>query len=310
MKTMKSIKILLNEDNLDGVIAVQDSEWQTGELYSAPRDKVDELLKNEDALKNAGVYFLLSKELVYVGQSFNLSTRISQHQKHKDWWQSVTILTTTNDRFTRTDIDYIESEFIRRANKLGRLDVENRNHGNTIKVDKFNKVELDNYIKEALFLLDLIGIKVFNEKILKNPKIKSGIDINLEDKYALLPIGKGAKKAALEYLTDQKGISFNKNTSYATLQLGKNTFWINPKVGLLDVDWKIVLNNVNERKLTVMHIPRNSLNLRDNVYRTGLITRKDAKHIDEIDMELDSKTFVDKRSKVDFSKYIVFEDTY
>ena len=309
MKTMKSIKLLLNEDNLDGVIAVQDSEWQTGELYSAPRDKVDELLKNEDALKNAGVYFLLSKELVYVGQSFNLSNRISQHQKNKDWWQSVTILTTTNDRFTRTDIDYIESEFIKRANKLGRLDVENKNNGNSIKVDKFNKVELDNYIKEALFLLDLIGIKVFNDK--KNKVVNSsvGIDINLETKYALLPIGKGAKKDTLNYLTEQKGIIFDRNTSYATLQLNKNTFWINPKVVLLNVDWKIVLNNVEKRKITVLSIPKNTLRLKNNG-TSGLIMRKDKKHDNEIDLELDANTFVDRRSKVNFKEYISFETNY
>lgn len=306
---MKSIKLLLNEDNLDGVIAVQDSEWQTGELYSAPRDKVDELLKNEDALKNAGVYFLLSKELVYVGQSFNLSNRISQHQKNKDWWQSVTILTTTNDRFTRTDIDYIESEFIKRANKLGRLDVENKNNGNSIKVDKFNKVELDNYIKEALFLLDLIGIKVFNDKKSKTVNSSVGIDINLETKYALLPIGKGAKKDTLNYLTEQKGIIFDRNTSYATLQLNKNTFWINPKVGLLDVDWKIVLNNVEKRKITVLSIPKNTLRLKNNE-ASGLIMRKDAKHDNEIDLELDANTLVDSRSKVSFKGFITFETNY
>lgn len=308
MQTTKSIKLLLNEDNLDGVIVVQDSEWQTGELYSAPREKVDELLRNEDAIKNAGVYLLLSKEYVYVGQSLNLSRRISQHKKHKDWWQSVTILTTIDDRFNRTHIDYIESQFINLANRLGKLDVENKNKRNTIKVDKFNKPELDKYIKEALFLLDLIGIKVFNEKINDNKKIS--VDINLEEKYELLSLGKGLKKEALSFLTNRRGLTFDKNTSYATLQKGKKYFWINPKYHLLNENWKIVLNNTIEHKLIIMNIPKSSLRLKDANNILGLITRKDANHKDEIDLEIDASNYTDRRSKVSFSKFIIDEISY
>lgn len=33
----------------------------------------------------------------------------------KDWWESVVILTTTDDSLTRTDIDYLESVLIEKA---------------------------------------------------------------------------------------------------------------------------------------------------------------------------------------------------
>lgn len=39
----KTINILLEEGNLKGVVSVQDSYWNSGELYSAPRESVDDL---------------------------------------------------------------------------------------------------------------------------------------------------------------------------------------------------------------------------------------------------------------------------
>ena len=308
MKTAKTIQLLLNDNDLEGVVAVRDSQWFSGELYSAPKEKIDELLEIDDALQYAGVYFLLSKDMVYVGQSINLSSRISQHLKKKDWWQSVVILTTTDDSFTRSDIDYIESTFIEKANKLGRLDVENKNKGNTIKVDKYTRVKLDNYINESLFLLDLVGIDIFNEKQIRNSN-SATVSINLADKYALMPLGKGAKADTLSYLKNEKNLALGNKTSYATLQKDKNSFWINPKVNRLSEDWYIVLNNVDKRELTVILVPANSLVLKSSEH-SGLLTRKDVAHSNEIDLNLDANSLVDLRSKIDFSKFVIHKISY
>ena len=84
----KIINLLLYDGDLEGVISIEDSSWNSGELYSAPRDSVSELLET-DACKKYGVYLLLSKSMVYVGQSSDLSKRITQHTVEKDWWESV-----------------------------------------------------------------------------------------------------------------------------------------------------------------------------------------------------------------------------
>ena len=102
--------------------------------------------------------------MVYVGQSSDLSKRITQHTVGKDWWESVVILTKKDDSFNHTDIDYLESVLINKAKEVGRLDCDNKNKGNNPKVDKFRKVMLDQYLEEALFLMQLIGIKVFTDK--------------------------------------------------------------------------------------------------------------------------------------------------
>ena len=154
----KTVQLLLNDGTLNGVINIADSAWNPGEMYAAPRDAVDELA----SIDKYGVYLLLSDSRVYVGQAQDLQRRIKQHLSGKDWWERVVLLTTQDDSFTRTDIDYLESVLIKKAEKTKSLDSDNKNKGNNPKVDKFRKVTLDQYLDEALFLMELIGVNVFS----------------------------------------------------------------------------------------------------------------------------------------------------
>ena len=104
----KTINLLLCDGDLDGVISIEESNWNSGALYLAPRESVSELIET-DACNKYGIYLLLSKNMVYIGQSSDLSKRITQHLSEKDWWESVLILTTNDNSFTHTDIDYLES---------------------------------------------------------------------------------------------------------------------------------------------------------------------------------------------------------
>ena len=165
----KTIHLLLNDGTLDGIMCLENSNWNNGELYSAPRKTAEQLLLSE-ACNKYGVYLLLSEEKVYVGQASDLAKRIKQHIFGKPWWERVVILTTSNDSLNRSDIDYIEAMLISKASKIGRLDCDNKNLGNKQKVTKFRKVELEKYLEEALFLLELIGINVFCEVKKKNNK--------------------------------------------------------------------------------------------------------------------------------------------
>lgn len=289
----KTINLLLYEGNLYGVISIEDSSWNSGELYSAPRESVLELLQT-DACNKYGVYLLLSKNMVYVGQSTDLAKRITQHTVGKDWWESVVILTTKDDSLTHSDIDYLESVLIDKAFKINRLDCDNKNKGNNPKVSKFQKVVLDQYLDEALFLMQLIGVTVFSDK-------KTGTLINTIDTKTKLTLGKRAKNEALAYLAD-KGISVGKKVTYAVKQSSKNEFWANPKTDLLNHDWWLILNNNETMELIVIKMPKNALKLKAQD-QNGLMVRADK--TDLIDLNIDAVSLRDRKSNVDFASYVV-----
>ena len=172
----KTIKMLLYDGTLNGVMNISDSAWESGKMYSAPRESINALVCRADC-KKYGVYLLLSEQQVYVGQASDLERRTRQHLTDKDWWTQVILMTTKDDSFNASDIDYLESRLIDLAGKAGKSDSENRKRGNPQKVDEFRQAELEQYLEEALFLLELVGIRVFINGTKKQGVIKRVIPV-------------------------------------------------------------------------------------------------------------------------------------
>lgn len=174
----KTIKMLLYDGTLNGVMNISDSAWESGKMYSAPRESINDLISRADC-KKYGVYLLLSEQQVYVGQASDLERRTKQHLTDKDWWTQVVLMTTKDDSFNASDIDYLESSLISLAIKAGKSDSDNKKRGNPRKVDEFRQAELEQYLEEALFLLELIGIRVFKTSTEKIKHIsKQTVSVN------------------------------------------------------------------------------------------------------------------------------------
>lgn len=154
--------MLLYSGSINGVINISNSAWESGKMYAAPRESIEELVSRANC-KRYGVYLLLSEQLVYVGQARDLERRTRQHLADKDWWSRVILMTTKDDSFNASDIDYLESRLIDLATAAGKSDTENKKRGNPQKVDEFRQAELEQYLEEAIFILELIGIKVFKK---------------------------------------------------------------------------------------------------------------------------------------------------
>ena len=301
----KTIKLLLNEGTLKGVISMADSSWNSGKFYSAPRESIDDLLKLK-SIDHYGVYLLLSDDRVYVGQASDLAKRVKQHIIGKTWWDRVVVFTTDNNSLDKADIDYLEASLIEKADKVGRLDSDNKNKGNKKKVNEFREVELEQYLDEALFLLELIGIDVFSSGKGRS-KNKANVSINTQDDQITdSERERRTKKEAIEFLCDM-GIKVGDTINYATRQPNKQEFWLNPRTDNLTKEWDLILNNQYTGKITVLHIPANTFQIK-SVSSKGLYTRSDQP--DKIDLNLSVDTFIDRRSKLNFGQYKVKEITY
>ena len=298
----KTINLLLYDGSLQGVISIEDSSWNSGELYSAPRESVEDLLET-DACSKYGVYLLLSSDKVYVGQSSDLARRLAQHLSGKDWWESVVILTTKDDSLNHADIDYLESVLIEKAGMAEKLDCDNGNRGNPRKVDRFRKVFLGQYLDEALFLMQLIGITVFSED---DATRRSDVDgparlvINTQDARIRLKLGTRAKSYAIEFLKEH-GVDPGKNVSYSTLRSNGSEFWLNPQATMLSGDWCIILNDTEKEQITAISLPAHTLHMEDVAGR-GLVARADKPHL--LDLHISRDTLIDQSSGVNFSPFV------
>ena len=297
----KTISLLLEDGTLNGVMCIEDSGWNSGELYSAPRESINELMSS-DACKKFGVYLLLSENMVYVGQSMDLATRIKQHLIGKDWWERAIVLTTKDDSLNRSDIDYLESILIDIANQNNKLDCDNKKKGNPQKVTRFRKVELEQYLEEAFLLMELIGISVFREDNTSKKKVNvvevTSIDYIVSDVQG---------KADAKELLSQHGIIIEGEFNYAKRQKKRLEYWVNPKITVVDEEWDLILNDQYEREITYIHIPAKTFSMSDG-RKMGFYARKDKPIY--IDLNILVETLCDRRSGYDFTKYIVRKIKY
>ena len=185
---------------------------------------------------------------------------------------------------------------IEKANKIGKLDIDNKNKGNPIKVDKYRKVFLEQYLKEALFLMRLIGITVF-----ANDSKPSLFDIKTR-----LSIGKRSKAEAISYLND-KGIPVDNKATYA-VRNDKGEFWANPQKKLLTTDWWIILNDNKKMELVVLNLSAGTLKADESNNGDGLYVRTDKPNL--LDINIVADTMIDRKSGILFSKYIVKRVSY
>ena len=99
-------------------------------------------------------------------------------------------------------------------------------------------------------------------------------------------------------------IRISNNYNYVSTNADGLTFWINPDASRLTEDWSIIINNIDERKLYVFFIPANTFNV------TNFKTRKNPQLQLDIQIDISSKNFEDRRSKIRFAPYKVAELTY
>lgn len=299
----KTIKLLLLDGTMDGVIYIEDSLWNGGELYSSSREKITELL-DIDTCDKYGIYLLVSNSRVYVGQSINLRQRITQHIIGKDWWDRAVLITTKGDVLNKSDIDYMESVLIEKAHIRGTIDVDNISKGNPAKVERFREVELKQFLDEALSLLELIGVTVFSKtKANRIKKIVNIIDKTSEEEREL------RSKNEAKGFVESHGINVRGFISYAKIAEARNYYWINPSRRAIQEEWTIILNNQKDKIITVLNVPSNSYVISNGPTTTkSLKTRRD--RTDRIDLKIDSYTLTDIISGCDFSKFLVKKIQY
>ncbi|MDR2822381.1 MAG: GIY-YIG nuclease family protein [Acholeplasmatales bacterium] len=317
----KTIKLLLNDGSLNGLLTVVDSSWNTGIMIATPRKSIDELTNTKEC-NQYGVYLLISSKKVYVGQSMNLRNRIKQHDSYKEWWERAILLTTTDNSFNKSDIDYLESVLINKATKLGTIDSDNKNMGNPPKVDRFREPELEQYIEEGLLLLELIGITVFAEKKSIDRKERTDLINTENNSNRVLEIGQETnpnkksvpndnninKEDSIKLLKKQGCDFSNNNINYGTIQLEKDVFWLNPNVKNLKKDWYIILNNQEKKIIYFLQIPENTFSYSYPKETGKLCTRKDRKNT--INLNISQSSFDDTVSGCGFKSFIKKEINY
>jgi hypothetical protein len=159
----KSIKIYLSDGSPIGLRHVEIANW-SGQAVACPRNKFSELKKWEES-QRPGVYFLIEKNSneesnrVYIGESENVYKRLIDHDRGKDFWNEVIILTSKDENLTKSHIKYVEARLSKLTNIADRYILENGNKPTESSLPRADKDAMEEFIHNSRIVLGTLGHK-------------------------------------------------------------------------------------------------------------------------------------------------------
>ena len=108
------------------------------------------------------------------------------------------------------------------------------------------------------------------------------------------------KDKIVKGLFNEWGIDYDQNMNFSKYISGSKYYWMEPSAKVLTKDWSIVLFNTFTLIITVIRVPKDSL----SVTNEGFKIRNDSSKQGYLELGFLDNCFIDKYSKVDFSKYI------
>ena len=159
-----TISIHVVHGNPNGVRLVERPADWTGSAVVFPKEDFD-AAKATEKLDGVGIYILWSKDVlgspIYVGQSEQLSYRISEHIKHKHFWNMATVFVSDNNTLNAAHIRWLEHKLVLRLNELGTRTIKNANVPSETKLSIQDTAFCMSFLKRMLEVMPVTGLTAF-----------------------------------------------------------------------------------------------------------------------------------------------------
>lgn len=158
------IQIFLADGDVDGVCVYDQVNW-TGRGLRFPRS-LTASASRRDEMRQPGVYILVGHDAderprVYVGQTTDLSERLSSHEGKKDFWHTAYCFVATNNTLNRAHILWLEDELIKRADEVGEAILENTQKSSRQTLAEGELADMSIFRDEILRILPVAGLRAF-----------------------------------------------------------------------------------------------------------------------------------------------------
>ncbi len=129
-----------------------------------------ELQKNR--LKYMGCYVLVGKsddgsDSVYIGETEDLYSRLTEHKKKKPFWSSVYTIQNSGGTFDKAHLTYLEKLMIEKANDVDRYVANNGNTGKITKIPEAKRNECLLYFETIKTLFKTLAFNLFVPEVEK-----------------------------------------------------------------------------------------------------------------------------------------------
>lgn len=159
----KQIKLFLADGTPGGLTTAEITNW-TGHVLSARRSDLADLIKRDEA-QRTGAYLLLGEDeyaientRCYIGEADVVADRLRYHQRDKEFWDRVVVITSKDANLTKAHGRYLESKLIALATSAGRVTVENSTAPGVPALPEADASDMDYFISQLQIVLPVLGV--------------------------------------------------------------------------------------------------------------------------------------------------------
>ena len=167
MDSGRTLELFFINGNPDGLLTAEIFNW-TGHVLVAPRTQIKEALERKEA-KHTGVYILLGDEdgrpLAYVGEGEDISERIRNHDKGKEWWDKAILITSTANSLNKAHTKYLEARLISKAQTARKTRLENGTAPEPGGLTEAARSNMEVFLNYVLMVLPALKVDYFASSI-------------------------------------------------------------------------------------------------------------------------------------------------
>ncbi|MGN6250271.1 MAG: GIY-YIG nuclease family protein [Marmoricola sp.] len=123
-----------------------------------------DLLRRDEA-QRTGVYFLLGDDEAavgetrcYIGEADVVADRLRYHQREKDFWDRVVVITSKDSNITKSHGRYLESRLISLATEADRVALENKDRPPVPALPEADASDMDYFLAQLQIVLPVLGV--------------------------------------------------------------------------------------------------------------------------------------------------------
>lgn len=165
----KQIKLFLVDGTPGGLTTAEITNW-TGHVLAASRSDLADLLRRDEA-QRTGVYFLLGDDeqaaggtRCYIGEADVVSERLKYHQRDKEFWDRVVLVTSKDTNLTKSHGRYLESKLITLASLANRVALDNKDRPPVPRLPEADASDMDFFLTQLQIVLPVLGVNAIRTR--------------------------------------------------------------------------------------------------------------------------------------------------
>lgn len=162
----KQVKLFLVDGTPGGLTTAEITNW-TGHVLAGPRSDLASLLARPET-QRTGAYLLLGEDAdavgnlrCYIGETDEIAGRLAGHERSKQFWDRVVVITSKDANLTKAHGRYLESRLIGLAHEAGRVTLENSTAPGAPPLPEADVSDMDYFVSQLQIVLPVLGVNAF-----------------------------------------------------------------------------------------------------------------------------------------------------